>query len=177
MTEQQLAAVKQALAALEGADQIDVDMDKAITALQSIISQDALYKMAEDAVTIGLSYNDWPKIGCVNHDCDQCKAVQEPVAWMYDFLNPDNRDEVIRDWVTQDYNDIELEVGFNVRPLYTTPPAAQLVVPDGWKLVPLEPTKEMIDRGRTDNSIHGRAFAEACYRAMLAAAPKKGNTP
>jgi hypothetical protein len=44
---------------------------------------------------------------------------------MYDFLNPDNRDEVIRDWVTQDYNDIELEVGFNVRPLYTTPPAAQ----------------------------------------------------
>ena len=24
--------------------------------------------------------NDWPKIGCVNHDCDQCKAVQEPVA-------------------------------------------------------------------------------------------------
>jgi hypothetical protein len=73
MNEQQLAAVKQALEALEGADQIDVDMDKAITALQSIISQDALYKMAEDAVTIGLSYNDWPKIGCVNHDCDQCR--------------------------------------------------------------------------------------------------------
>ena len=25
-----------------------------------------------------------PKIGCVNHDCDQCKAQpeQEPVAWM-----------------------------------------------------------------------------------------------
>lgn len=47
-----------------------------------------------------------------------------PVAWMYDFLNPDNRDEVIRDWVTQDYNDIEREKGFNVRPLYTTPPTA-----------------------------------------------------
>jgi hypothetical protein len=40
MNEQQLAAVKQALAALEGADQIDVDMDKAIAALQSIISQE-----------------------------------------------------------------------------------------------------------------------------------------
>jgi hypothetical protein len=24
--------------------------------------------------------NEEPKIGCVNHDCDQCKAVQEPVA-------------------------------------------------------------------------------------------------
>jgi len=25
-----------------------------------------------------LSYDDEPKIGCVNHDCDKCKAVQEP---------------------------------------------------------------------------------------------------
>jgi hypothetical protein len=24
--------------------------------------------------------NEEPKIGCVNHDCDKCKAVQEPVA-------------------------------------------------------------------------------------------------
>jgi hypothetical protein len=47
----------------------------------------------------------------------------------------------------------------------------QPAVPEGMKLVPVEPTKEMIDRGRTDNSIQGRAFAEACYRAMLAAAP------
>jgi hypothetical protein len=48
---------------------------------------------------------------------------QEPVAWMYDFLNSDNRDEVIRDWMTQDYADIKREHGFNVRPLYTVPPA------------------------------------------------------
>ena len=88
MNEQQLAAVKQALEALEKSlprlapygEQDWLDSCKAITTLQSIISQDALHKMAEDAVTIGLSYNDWPKIGCVNHDCDQCKAVQEPVA-------------------------------------------------------------------------------------------------
>ena len=46
---------------------------------------------------------------------------QEPVAWMYDFLNPDNRDEVIRDWTTQDYAEIECEKGFNVRPLYAAP--------------------------------------------------------
>ena len=48
---------------------------------------------------------------------------QEPVAWMYDFLNSDNRDEVIRDWMTQDYADIKRENGFNVRPLYAAPPA------------------------------------------------------
>ena len=57
---------------------------------------------------------DIPKIGCVNHDCDKCKAQpeQEPVAWMdidekgaasglrY-WHEPENRHEV---------------------PLYTTPP-------------------------------------------------------
>jgi hypothetical protein len=40
----------------------------------------ALDKMAEDARTIGLRLDDWDKIGCVNHDCDKCKAVHEPVA-------------------------------------------------------------------------------------------------
>jgi hypothetical protein len=49
-------------------------------------------------------------------------ARQKPTAWMYDFLS-DNRDEVIRDWMTQDYADITRERGFNVRPLYTAPPA------------------------------------------------------
>ena len=83
MNEQQLAAVKQAVEVLESErdkylewgdeDGAPEDVYEAITALQSIISQDALHKMAEDAVTIGLSYNDWPKIGCVNHDCDQCR--------------------------------------------------------------------------------------------------------
>jgi hypothetical protein len=37
----------------------------------------ALDKMAENARELGLSYDDEPKIGCVNHDCDQCKAVGE----------------------------------------------------------------------------------------------------
>jgi hypothetical protein len=59
--------------------------EEAITALQSIINQDALHKMAEESRTSGLRLDDWDKIGCVNHDCDKCKAqpaptVQEPVA-------------------------------------------------------------------------------------------------
>jgi hypothetical protein len=49
------------------------------------------------------------------------EQAEKPVAWMYDFLNSDNRDEVIRDWMTQDYADITRERGFNVRPLYTAP--------------------------------------------------------
>jgi hypothetical protein len=67
MNEQQLAAVKQALEVLEYIDLCDNDrdflqphecfqLDEAITALQSIISQDALEKMAENARELGLSY-------------------------------------------------------------------------------------------------------------------------
>ncbi len=48
-----------------------------------------------------------PKIGCVNHDCDKCKAQeQEPVAWMD------------ADGNVSDNNDHKC---FPI-PLYTTPP-------------------------------------------------------
>jgi hypothetical protein len=57
-----------------------------------------------------------PGDGCLV--CARQKA--QPVAWMYDFLS-DNRDEVIRDWMTQDHADITRENGFNVRPLYAAP--------------------------------------------------------
>jgi len=89
MNEQQLAAVKQAVESMTDADRLLEDegygrayQQEAITALQSIISQDALHKMAEESRTSGLRLDDWDKIGCVNHDCDKCKAVQEPVeSW------------------------------------------------------------------------------------------------
>jgi hypothetical protein len=55
-----------------------------------------------------------PGDGCLV--CARQKA--KPVAYMYDFMS-DN--EVIRDWVTQSYDDIKRENGFNVRPLYTAP--------------------------------------------------------
>jgi hypothetical protein len=54
--------------------------------------EQALDKKAENARELGLSYDDEPKIGCVNHDCDKCKAVQEPVAHsviagaLFDFM-------------------------------------------------------------------------------------------
>jgi hypothetical protein len=71
MNEQQLAAVKQALEALEmvaartGArwalEQGYAGHLEAITTLQSIISQDALDKMAENARELGLDYETPPK--------------------------------------------------------------------------------------------------------------------
>jgi hypothetical protein len=70
MNEQQLAAVKQALEALEIVV-VDVKTTptayeahrQAITALQSIISQDALHKKAENARELGLDYEPAPVQG------------------------------------------------------------------------------------------------------------------
>jgi hypothetical protein len=58
-----------------------------------------------------------PKIGCVNHDCDQCKAVQEPVAWM--DVDENGAMSSLRYWSEPDNRH---EVA-----LYTTPPAPQPV--------------------------------------------------
>jgi hypothetical protein len=95
MNEQQLAVVKQAIEILKSCnpeneplyEQVcayELAVSKSITGLQSIISQDDLDKKAENARELGLSYDDEPKIGCVNHDCDKCKAAQpavrEPVS-------------------------------------------------------------------------------------------------
>jgi len=59
-------------------------------------------------------------------------------------------------------------VGIDV---YTTPPAAS--VPDGWKIVPVEPTPEMLEEIWLDERFQERAM-KARYAAMLAAAPAPG---
>jgi hypothetical protein len=90
MNDKELAAVKQALEALmvfryAPPAQRPLVL-KAITALQSIIAQDALHRLAEESRTNGLRLDDWDKIGCVNHDCDKCKAVQEPRARLMTYI-------------------------------------------------------------------------------------------
>ena len=58
--------------------------------------------------------------------------------------------------------------------LYTAPPAPS--VPDGWKLVPVEPTPEMMRSG-ANVPLNKAARHNAVYRAMLAAAPTPAEAP
>jgi hypothetical protein len=124
MNEQQLAAVKQALEFVKANHSGGLDAFELITALQSIISQDALDKKAENARELGLDYEPAP--------------VQEPVAW--------------RVKVETKLRDGSVDVGYQLRnerlsahdePLYTTPPA-QPAVQEGrdWSL--LEATQESL---------------------------------
>ncbi|WP_336702517.1 hypothetical protein [Pantoea dispersa] len=75
--------------------------------------------------------------------------------------------------------------------LYTAPPAPVLRVPDGWKLVPIEPTEDMVIRGfeskpdqlwstpeewaeyeAMSGCQQAAHKATLCWQAMLAAAPE-----
>lgn len=59
---------------------------EAIAALKEALEKEALHKLAGESLTEGLCLGDWDKIGCVNHDCDKCKAQQsaelnKPFLW------------------------------------------------------------------------------------------------
>jgi hypothetical protein len=105
MNEQQLAAVKQAMEALELHGNQYPHMVKgycldAIAALQSIISQDALDKMAENARDLGLDYEPAPvqepwkpsdtanRIGGLPQDFIEHKVENEG-DWS-EWVNPDS---------------------------------------------------------------------------------------
>ncbi|ENJ4476295.1 DUF551 domain-containing protein [Yersinia enterocolitica] len=59
--------------------------------------------------------------------------------------------------------------GGEIIPAYTTPQLNSLEMPDGWKLVPIEPTQNMVDAHISGMQLAG--FSRA-YRDMLAAAPE-----
>lgn len=96
-------------------------------------------------------------------------AQQEPVAW----ANPDNMVDATSSfrWIN---------IGPFTQPVYTHPAPQQADrqrVPDGWKLVPVEPTPEMLAAVVTsmDEALHGpnaeKQYVED-WKAMLAAAPE-----
>lgn len=89
----------------------------------------------------------------------------EPVAWAV-FDNGFIDDHTVVKTVAAEWADR----GSEVTPLFTSPPAPVAVVPDGWKLVPIEPTEHMmrVARGLT---LQQEKTPSAEYRAMVNAAP------
>ncbi|CNI97309.1 Uncharacterised protein [Yersinia pseudotuberculosis] len=56
---------------------------------------------------------------------------------------------------------------------YTTPQLNSPEIPDGWKLVPIEPTRQMMSQGHFAMGGTDRGKFMRIYQAMLAAAPEK----
>lgn len=77
--------------------------------------------------------------------------------------------EVVRDLVELPYSTGGLMERLEVRERARDLLAGQVptpAVPEGWQLVPVKPTEEIL------RAIRSCVLVESCYRAMLAAAPK-----
>jgi hypothetical protein len=107
----------------------------------------------------------------------------EPVAWQAMVKNEALKEfplkDMAHDWCVQQKL-AGSAYSYWIRPLYTTPPA-QPAVPEGWKLVPVEPTKEMWDAvNKLDDQCAGGNYdgkgcsIEQAWDCLLAAAPEKG---
>jgi hypothetical protein len=47
--------------------------------------------------------------------------VSKPVAYLYDFPNPDNPKQLVRNWTAHSMDEVRMCGGINVRPLYLHP--------------------------------------------------------
>ncbi len=65
--------------------------------------------------------------------------------------------------------------GGEIIPAYTTPQLNSPEIPEGWKLVPIEPTRQMMSQGHFAMGGTDRGKFMRIYQAMLAAAPEKEN--
>jgi hypothetical protein len=140
----------------------------------------ALDKKAENARELGLDYEPArqdvpetnfgnmaePKIGCVNHDCDQCKAVQEQILTVRTWRDENgDQNAEFRGWHT-------LSEGQHT--FYTTPPAPQPVpvktYHDGkpWPVAPkpwVGLSEEDIEQGHKESWVYKQAFESAVWWA------------
>lgn len=128
----------------------------------------ALHKMAEESRTSGLRLDDWDKIGCVNHDCDKCKALEEQpehpeqmarLGWQYvecpacgsegarAFPRPEQEPVAWMDKYGEIYKDVP-EVLLTDTPLYTSPPAQRT-----WAGLTDEEAWWLYDNCRTPSSL------------------------
>ncbi len=86
----------------------------------------------------------------------------EPVAWEVKGILCHSKEEA------------DSYVGEPV-PLYEAPQLNSPEIPDGWKLVPIEPTRQMMSQGHFAMGGTDRGKFMRIYQAMLAAAPEKEN--
>ncbi|MDB7221267.1 hypothetical protein ABHB64_11940 [Escherichia coli] len=106
----------------------------------------------------------------------------KPVSDLYGLTSPtgsetsftfdavEARDFIDGGWSCQEYVELERFQGAMVNGKGNSP-----VIPDGWKLVPIDPTKDMLRAGQSVvgfwlNTVH-------CYSKMLAAAPAAPAAP
>lgn len=118
-----------------------------------------------------MSEDSWPKQVVYISRIAIATLTAEPVAWRHDEgpFGPvaTCHKNAAENWLAN---------GFNLKELFQTPPAPLPAIPDGWKLVPVEPTWEMLSANGCVKHHDGQECShhenrKRIWRAMLAAAP------
>jgi hypothetical protein len=78
----------------------------------------------------------------------------------------------------KEYKDaIEVSIIFHEGNRMFAVPKQPAPVQEGWKLVPVKPTERMVEAGLKAFEKRATSPTRAAWKAMLSAAPEKGNTP
>ena len=96
---------------------LGVSRGTAYDMMREALDKEDIYRLAAESIKEGLRLDDWDKIGCVNHDCDKCKAQQEPLGYIAIMALNDLQASIYRD-VAVYGEDLEDTVA-----IYTTPQA------------------------------------------------------
>lgn len=156
-------------------------------------------EQVRDEMIQQVAANDYPTMGQVSEwmnaitrhlsqpaERGEAQEKAEPVAWLHQVVAGDGEPDQALSFAPDSFP-LDTQLGFRSLgsiPLYTaTPPAAG--VPDGWKLVPVEPTQEMLDtalRVHGDEAFIAKAPALVSalvkiHKAMLSAAPEATPSP
>ena len=131
-----------------------------------LLDEIAALKVDRDAGNVGLhhlkGHND-----ALRAELDALKS-QNPVAMVVD----NKTEEGGMEWLLMESDSQYRNLDFG-EPLYARPVPA---IPEGYALVPVEPTDEMKEAGRKElGALYGRHGAANCYKAMISAAKEQAN--
>ena len=177
MTEQQLAAMRQALEALIAASghvnnevfvKVMMARDALNDALRTAIEQAETAPVQEPVATFDIAVNE--RTAAINYDYRKHKLVSGTPLYTTPPAAPTGQAPCARHCEATAFQIVIKNLKGDIERLK----AAQPAIPGGWKLVPVEPTEEMWLAGVRAGTEHMNAPPHIAYKAMLAAAPQKG---
>ena len=144
-------------------EELQADLEAKAAALVDLCNKSSLYCTANEVMAVEAALERLYRLR--KGQAEQSAPVQEPYKGWYcaNCQRGVDASEVT-------YHEQHTVCGRTITD--DAPPAAQPAVPEGWKLVPIKPTMQMINALADTDPEH-----ESVWGAVLAAAPKKSSTP
>lgn len=140
--------------------------------IEQIGGRERLEELADENTICRVSWDE--RIAMARALMSVLDAQEKPSAWIINCnsarINFAETEKTSVDKIIEECRENGTDI--DVTPLYTTPPAAS--APEGYKLVPIEPSKEMLLASKRYKAKNKVPTGPGVYRAMIAAAPAPG---